>query len=375
MLRCREEQVAKADSQSAPSVSLVVPTYREAENLPELIRRVGAVRDSAGLDLELIIMDDDSRDGTPDAVARAGQSWVRLVTRTTDRGLSAAVMDGFREARNEVIVVMDADLSHPPETIPAMLAGLEAGADFVVGSRYAPGGSTAEDWGLLRWINSRVATLLARPFTTLRDPMSGFFAFRRAALASAAPLQPIGYKIGLELIVKGRFSRVEEVPIHFSDRFKGESKLNLREQLRYLRHLRRLADFKYGDLSHFLQFAAVGASGVVVNLGVLTVLAAVGVPLQVALALAILVAMLSNFALNRRITFSYTRHRNPWKQLAGFIAGSSMGAAVNYLAALTLLKRFPALEAFPQLPALAGICAGLLFNYLFSRYIVFHKRG
>jgi len=358
-----------------PSISIIVPTYREAENLPELIERIEQLCSGAGLDVELLIMDDDSRDGTEEAVARAGRDWVRLTVRTQDRGLSAAVMDGFRIARNEIIVVMDADLSHPPERIPAMLEALEQGADFVVGSRYAPGGSTAQDWGFFRWVNSRVATLLALPFTTIKDPMSGFFAFRRAALDACAPLNPIGYKIGLELIVKGRFKQVREIPIHFSDRFRGESKLNLREQLRYLRHLRRLSDFKYGDLAHFAQFAAVGASGVVVNLAVLTALWDVIQPREFAVAIAIGVAMLSNFVLNRWITFSYARHRNVWKQLIGFLAGSSMGAVVNFLVTLYLLYQFPSLEDLPQPASVAGILSGLVFNYAFSRYVVFHKKS
>ncbi len=367
--------MVEGQTERMPSVSLVVPTYREAENLPELIRRVDAVRQSASIDLELLIMDDDSRDGTIEALAAAGRDWVHLTVRTVDRGLSAAVMDGFIRARNEVIIVLDADLSHPPEKIPEILTRLQGGADFVVGSRYVRGGSTAEDWGLLRWINSKIATLLARPFTRLRDPMSGYFAFRRSALETTAPLNPIGYKIGLELLVKGGMKNVEEVPIHFSDRYKGESKLNFREQLLYLRHLRRLADFKYGDLSHFLQFAAVGASGVLVNLSVLTVLWLAGLPLSVAVALAILVSMLTNFALNRRITFSYARGGNALRQLVGFLAGSSLGALVNYGVTLLLLSRLPNLEQVPQIPSLVGILAGLVFNYTFSRYLVFHKRG
>ncbi|MBI1320865.1 MAG: glycosyltransferase [Candidatus Hydrogenedens sp.] len=356
-----------------PSVSVIVPTYREAENLPALIERIGAVRAASGLDIEVLIMDDDSRDGTVEVVAGLALDWVRLCVRTRDRGLSAAVMDGFKAASHDVLLVMDADLSHPPEKIPEMLQALEAGADFVIGSRYAPGGSTAEDWGLFRWVNSKVATLLARPFTTVRDPMSGFFAFRRQALEMAAPLNPVGYKIGLEVIVKCGFAKTAEVPIHFSDRFKGESKLNLKEQLRYLQHLRRLAVFKYGDLAHFAQFAIVGATGTIVNLAVVTLFWLLDIDAKIGVAVAIGVAMLSNFVLNRQFTFSYARRDPLLPQLVGFLAGSSIGAVINYAVVLGLLNRFPALEAFPQAAAFAGILAGLVFNYGVSRYIVFRK--
>lgn len=357
-----------------PAVSVIVPTYHEAENLPELIERIGRVREEHALALELLIMDDDSRDGTEEAVAGLALPWVRLVVRTRDRGLSAAVLDGFQHARGETLLVMDADLSHPPEKIPELIRALDAGADFVIGSRYAAGGSTGEDWGVFRWLNSRVATLLALPFTRARDPMSGFFALRREAYAQAAPLNPVGYKIGLEMMVKCGCRRVAEAPIHFSQRQRGESKLSLREQVRYLQHLRRLFVFKYGDWAHFAQFAAVGVSGTFVNLLTLTVLIWLEAPLRAAVAVAILVSMLSNFFLNRHITFSYARGGSVWKQLAGFIAVSSVGAVVNYATTLSMLYLWPVLERLPQAAALVGILAGLVFNYLASRYFVFRKR-
>ena len=115
-------------------------------------------------------MDDDSRDGTVELLARRNENWVRLVTRKTDRGLSKAVCDGLKLAQGDAIVVMDADLSHPPESIPAMVESLMDGYDFAVGSRYVKGGSTSDDWGFFRWLNSRVATLLAMPFTNIKDP-------------------------------------------------------------------------------------------------------------------------------------------------------------------------------------------------------------
>jgi dolichol-phosphate mannosyltransferase len=222
----------------------VVPTYREAESLPELIDRIDRLRTDAKLDLELLIVDDDSRDGTNAVIAARAEPWVQLFVRTSDRGLSQAVLFGLRRARGQSLVVMDADLSHPPETIPVMLAELAAGADFVLGSRYVAGGTTADDWGLLRFLNSRIATYLARPLTQVSDPMSGFFALPRTVFERAIDPSPLGYKIGLELLVRCRCERVREVPIHFSNRLRGESKLTLNQQLLYLRHLARLYRFK-----------------------------------------------------------------------------------------------------------------------------------
>lgn len=227
-----------------PSVSIVVPTFCEADNLEEVIRRVESACSGAFQALELIFVDDNSPDQTAQVVAGCDRPWVRLEVRRDERGLSSAVLHGMRLARHDLIVVMDADLSHPPEAIPKLADELLGGGDFAVGSRYMKGGSTDAAWGVFRSVNSRVATLLARPFTKMTDPMSGFFAMRRSKFVQTKGLNPIGYKIGLELIVKGRCRAVREVPIHFADRARGESKLNVREQLRYLRHIGRLARFR-----------------------------------------------------------------------------------------------------------------------------------
>jgi dolichol-phosphate mannosyltransferase len=350
-------------------VSIVVPTYKEAANLPLLIERIERLRSDRSLNVELLIMDDNSRDGTEEQIARLNLPWVRLIVRKTNRGLSPAVLDGIAAATREVVVVMDADLSHPPEQIPQMLKALEEGAEFVIGSRYVSGGSTGEDWGFLRWLNSKVATWLARPFTRAADPMSGFFAFRRKALESVPYLNPVGYKIGLELLVKCGFTRVVEVPIFFAQRQLGESKLSFKEQLRYIQHLRRLLAFKYPFWSHALQFGLVGGLGVVVNLVVLTVLLWCGVDVNWAVLGAIALSMVSNFALNRRFTFYDARGGSLPRQFVAFIASCSLGAGINYAITLTMLHAVP--DLWPQIASLAGIAGGLVFNFAMSRYFVF----
>ena len=356
-------------------ISIVVPTYREAENIPHLLARLDRLRQERGLDLEVLFMDDDSQDGSVEAVVAAGHDWARIIVRTGNRGLSPAVIDGFRAARHPVIVCMDCDLSHPPERIPQMILALDAGHDFMLGSRYVRGGSTDDDWGVGRWLNSLVATLLARPLTSARDPMSGFFALRKADFDRARDLNPVGYKIALELIVKCGFGHVGEVPIHFSDRVRGESKLTLKEQLRYLQHLRRLYMHRFANAMYLAQFLVVGASGVVVNLLVLTLLKLMGLPDAICLAGGIAVSVVTNFLLNRRFTFSYARQRHMGRQFLGFLGASAVAGLVSFSVSLALRARvFDESALGLQLSALGGIAAGMGLNFIGNRYVVFRKR-
>jgi len=226
----------------ATAVSIIIPTFHEAPNLRELLPRILAILDQAGLAGQIIVVDDNSQDGTDEICAGLGQqSPIELLVRTEERGLSSAVIHGMQHAVGDFLLVMDADLSHPPEKIPELLDALNSSnADFAIGSRYVKGGKADKNWGLFRWFNSKVSTLLAWPLTSAKDPMAGFFAIRRERFESAKILDPVGYKIGLELMVKCGCKNVAEIPIAFQNRLHGESKLTLREQLNYLRHLKRL---------------------------------------------------------------------------------------------------------------------------------------
>ncbi len=227
-------------SSTAFTVSVVVPTYREAGNLVALAERVTvALRDSS--DWELLVVDDDSRDGTEQIMRELSAALpVRLhVRKQPPRDLSRSVLLGFRLARFDRVVVMDADLSHPPERIPDLLAALEAGAEFAVGSRYVEGGLVDSRWSRTRALSSRLATTLARPLVACSDPLSGFFALDRRVLPHPETLHPKGYKIGLEIMVRGRLA-VREVPINFQNRHVGASKMTLRTLFAYLGQLLRL---------------------------------------------------------------------------------------------------------------------------------------
>ncbi|MCP4759068.1 MAG: glycosyltransferase family 2 protein [Planctomycetes bacterium] len=361
--------------QPAPDVTVIVPTYQEAESLPGLLDRLEAVR-AGGVALNVLIVDDDSQDGTEAVIAEMDRDWVRLLTRREDRGLSSAVLCGIQEATGEWCVVMDADLSHPPEVIPDFLAALRGDADFVVGSRYVPGGSTEDGWGVLRWINSKVATVMARPFTTVRDPMSGFLGFSRTLIDDSDVLDPVGYKIGLELIVKGECRHVEEVPIHFSTRRHGQSKLSLRVQLQYLNHIVRLARWKYPRLSSFLPFAMVGVSGIGIYVLLLWILELVsggtlGQDLQIIIA--IVGAMFWNFTFDRWLAFWYARKQPFLPQLLGFLAVCSIPVIVNFLITRWLVGDDYVSPAAGAIGAFAGSVVGVVFNWLVMRSFIFRR--
>lgn len=356
-------------------LSIVIPTFREVENLPVLIPRLDAATTAAGISCEILVVDDNSRDGTIEACRDLAQRHpVKLLTREHERGLSSAVLAGFRIAQGDVVIVMDADLSHPPEKVPELFATLQQpNVDFVIGSRYVAGGGTAHDWGLFRWLNSKVATILAWPLTSVCDPMAGFFGLRRQSyLDHAASLDPIGYKIGLELLVKCGCRQPQEVPIFFADRLHGESKLSFREQMNYLRHLKRLYEFRHREAAYLCKFALVGASGMVVDL--LCFLAALSVfPPAIARAVAIWVAMTWNFGGNRTLTFGDQRREDFWSQYVSFCASCLVGAVINWGTSLALWYLMPALQSQPWIPPVAGVVAGMGFNYALCRLWVFRS--
>jgi len=226
-------------------VSVVVPTYNERDTLPLLLRRLAAVIGRPRFDAEAVVVDDSSPDGTGEVAAAAGVELrdvlpVVVLTRPGKAGLASAVLEGSRRARGDVLVIMDSDLSHPPEVVPALLAAVAGGADIAVGSRYIPGGGIAR-WPGWRRALSWGATRLARTLLGIRvrDPMSGFFACRRP-LFEGVEFEGLGYKLLLELLAAHRAARIEEVPYRFDERAGGSSKLGSGEIVNYVRLLGRL---------------------------------------------------------------------------------------------------------------------------------------
>jgi dolichol-phosphate mannosyltransferase len=349
-----------------PEISIVVPTFSEAENIAELYARVSAVLGSESW--ELIFVDDDSPDGTADLARRlANQDQrVRCIQRIGRRGLATAVVEGALSSSAPFVAVMDADLQHDESILPAMLQELRSRElDIVVGSRYTAGGGTGE-WSERRKTISRLAGRLARGLVpeNLHDPMSGFFAVRAEALRDAARrLSGYGYKILLDLFVSAsRPLRFAEIPYTFKPRLHGESKL---DSLVAWEYLMLLVDKRIGHIisPRLLFFIMVGGSGVALHYLVLsTFYLGIGVPFAVAQLTGTVLAMTSNFFLNNLFTYRDQRLRgvNLLRGLASFYAVCGLGALANIgVAAYAFSQRVQW-----ALSALAGIVVGTLWNYL-----------
>lgn len=220
--------------------TIVIPTYNERHRIGLLLERVFEACDSEGLAVEVVIVDDNSADGTGVVADEwAGHRRVRVIHRAGKLGLGTAVLEGFAIARTEIVGVMDGDLSHPPELLPRLFRTIGDGnLDLVVASRYVRGGGTS-NFSLGRWLLSRAGCWLARPLTPVRDAMSGFFLIRRRHL-DGFQTSVRGFKIGLELFVRSQPRRLAEVGYVFVGRSLGASKMSLTEARGFLRQLMSL---------------------------------------------------------------------------------------------------------------------------------------
>ncbi len=231
-------------------LGLVIPTLREAGNIARVLGMVRAALDPLRIDYEIVVVDDDSGDGTGDVVSRIARQdgRVRLIVRKGERGLSGAVLDGWHATDAQVLGVMDADLQHPPELLPELYAAVAEGRDLAIGSRYAPGGAM-DEWNSVRKLLSAAAVWATWPLQRRRlrakDPMSGFFLVRRDCVENL-PFQRQGFKLLLDVLVRSRIRSLQEVPIAFGLRTADQSKANFRVGCDYARLLFRLYARKLG---------------------------------------------------------------------------------------------------------------------------------
>jgi len=350
----------------AAELSIVVPTYNESENLPILVERI---KKSLGrIKHEIVVVDDNSPDGTGELAERLAKKYgnIRVVHRKAKKGLASAAVDGFRRASAPTICVIDADLQHPPEKIPNLLEKIKGGADIAVASRYVKGGGV-KGWARHRRVISKGAEVIARlaipDSGRISDPLSGFFMFKLGVIKKA-DLKPVGFKILLEVLVKGSYEKVAEVPYVFGERLRGKSTLGIREQLNYLRHVSRLVRAS-GEAGQFLKFCMVGVSGVLVNMGLLWALTRfIGTDYRISAIFAIEVSILSNFMLNESWTFRKRPKKNSLtNRLASFNLACAIGAVLNYIILVGLTEIF---HLHYLLSNLVGIACATLWNYFMS---------
>lgn len=226
-------------------ISIIIPTYNESENIGNMIDVLQDVLTKESINFELVIVDDDSPDGTADIAKQRQDIYhnLKVVVRTTNKGLSQAVAEGFNHCGFDIIAVIDCDFSHPPDLIPVFLNKIEGGCDIVFGTRYA-GSGEIQGWGLKRKIISRGATFLANLLIGgSTDPVSGFFMMKRSVIKESI-LRPRGYKIGLEILGKGKWAKYCEVPYVFKNREIGQSKLGMKEIFDYVLQLLDIAAYK-----------------------------------------------------------------------------------------------------------------------------------
>ncbi len=360
---------------TAPVLSIVVPTFKESANVPELVRRLTRVLD--GVAWEVIFVDDDSPDGTSEvAKAIAAENpRVRCLRRVGRRGLAGACIEGILSSAAPIVAVMDADLQHDETILPTMLGKIEEGADLVVGSRYVEGGSSTVGLSKIRQWGSETATGLARRFLNIDfgDPMSGFFMIRRERVeAIAGSLSREGFKILLDIVASSPEKlKTVEVPFTFRERLAGESKLDSLVTAEYLGLL-------FSKLSgglvpvRFLMFLAVGASGIVVHMGALKV-AFHGLALRFSWAefVATMVAMTWNFVLNNQLTYRDRRLKG-FAFLVGlftFYVVCSLGTLANVGVASWLFELHTGL----WVAGIAGAVMSSVFNYAASSVLTWRK--
>ncbi|HIK37392.1 MAG TPA: glycosyltransferase [Geminocystis sp. M7585_C2015_104] len=354
-------------------LSLVIPTYNESENIPRLIPQLCELLGSILSDkYELIIVDDDS----PDFTWKIAQDLavnhppVRVIRRRGEKGLSTAVVRGWQEARGEILGVIDADLQHPPQTLLLLWQEIEKGADLAVASRHVEGGGVS-DWSVTRRFLSRSAQILAliilpEVASRVSDPLSGYFLIRRRCLQGKT-LNPLGYKILVEVLARGRIRWIGEVGYVFQERQEGESKVTFREYIDYIRHLVRLR-FCLWQESRFFRFAFVGFTGVFVDMFFLFLLSdptTLALPLTRSKILAAQLAIVNNFLWNDAWTFGDVARKQPGirKKIRRFLKFNSICLAGLILNVLFLNVFFNWFKWNRYLANLMAIILVTIWNY------------
>jgi dolichol-phosphate mannosyltransferase len=359
-------------SASSRELTIVIPTFQERDNVGPLVRLVREALPT--ISWEMIFVDDNSRDGTAEAVWEIGRSdpRVRCIKRIGRRGLSSACIEGMLATGATYVAVMDADLQHDPILLRSMLDILRRDqVDLVIASRYVPGGSVG-DWEVNRVRISTFATRLSRLITKqpVSDPMSGYFMLRREVLESEVErLSSLGFKILLDIIASSPTPlRLAEVPLQFGKRYAGESKLSTAVAWEFLLLIGDKLFGRYVPV-RFVAFGSVGAAGAFVHFAVLTAaFKGIGLSFPVSQAAAAIIAMIFNYGVNNVLTYGDVSRKGwDWlRGLASFMVVCGLGAVTNVGVASYLFGQRQTMWA---LAAIAGIFVGAVWNYaVSSRY-------
>jgi len=363
-------------------LSLVIPTYKERDNIKNVVSILSKLLDeSIPGKYELIVVDDDSPDRTWEIAQSLIEEYpqLRVMRRQQERGLSSAVIRGWQAATGSVLGVIDGDLQHPPEVLMQLLRSIEQGADLALASRHVEGGGVSS-WSVVRRLLSRGAQLLGLLILPgvlgrVTDPMSGYFMVRRSAIANAT-LNPVGYKILLEVIGRGKVDQVAEVGYVFCERKEGESKVTWKQYIDYIHHLvrLRLSTGRVGRLSRkvnfpvgrFVRFGLVGFSGVFVDLTVFHLLRTViHLGLTRSTILSAGVAIINNFLWNDLWTFGdiSKRQRDPHQRFKRFLKFSAICLAGVVLQALIINFLCNVLGINEYLAKLIAIAVATIWNF------------
>lgn len=320
-------------------LSIIIPTYNEKENIGKLAEKISQVLKRNNIEGEMIVIDDNSPDGTGAAAEKMKDEYpMKVMHRPKRLGLASAVVAGFKIAKGNILCVMDADLSHPPDEIPRMFELIQKGkSDFVVGSRYVEGGFSKE-WPWVRRLISSLACFLARGLTKIKDPTSGFFMIKREVVNNAI-LKPIGFKICLEIIARGKYGAICEIPIAFANRKHERSKLGIRELFQYVIQLTGLYSLKLPLLAQFIKFALIGLFGFFIQIVILYGLVEFfNIYYLFAAVVAFFIAATGNFILNRKWTFGLNKNKNFYRQYVSFVTLCVLGAAINTFILFVLVE-------------------------------------
>lgn len=353
-------------------LSIVIPTYNEKENINKLLRELKEESEQNKINIEIIVVDDNSPDGTGDFLEELKSQYKNLVVihRRGKLGLSSAVVEGFKVATGEVLCVMDADLSHPVYKIHEMYQQITTkGADLVIGSRYIIGGKI-EGWNLYRRVLSKGATFLARVFVDIKDPMSGFFMMKKEFIINKI-INPKGFKILFELLVKINFKNVVEVPITFVNRTKGKSKAGFKEIFYYLENLFSYITYKGEVVLQFAKFSLVGLVGTFINIFILYIFTErFKIYYLISAIFAFIFAVISNFILNKIWTFSEKIYERLVEEFISFFVVSLSAFVVNIFFLYIFTEFFHIYYIISQI---VSIGISLMINFIGNKIWTFHK--